>query len=74
MSSKDTTGDKLVSSIRKAKSSSASRGGPAKKAAKPKPAAPVKKKAKAVVAGSENSARKQRLVDLFQSGRRVWPD
>lgn len=74
MSTKDSAGDKLVASIRKTRGSTTRRSAPAKTVAK-KPASRVKKKtaARKKTAG-ENRQRKEQLVDLFQSGGRVWPD
>ncbi|MGD2118554.1 MAG: hypothetical protein PVG66_09355 [Chromatiales bacterium] len=75
MSTKDSAGDKLVASIRKTRSSAGVRSASKKTAVPKKPVATVKKKAaarkKTVAAGKQQ---KQQLVDLFQSGRRVWPD
>ena len=75
MSTKDSAGDMLVASIRKTRSSAGQHSEPEKKEASKKRAAPVKKKA---VTRKKTAAKaktqKARLVDLFQSGRRVWPD
>lgn len=80
MSTKDSEGDKLVASIRKAKSRSTTSvsdaaATPPKKASAKKRARPAAKPAgKSVGGASENATRKAQLVDLFQHGRRVWPD
>lgn len=81
MSTKDSAGDKLVASIRKTRNSTVDRAAsekPAvakKRTVSRKHAVPAKKKTatrKKTVPG--NRQQKQQLVDLFQSGRRVWPD
>ena len=82
MTSKDTTGDKLVASIRKTKTGSTpAAGSTVKKKVVAKKAAPkVAKKAaapkKAAPKASENTNanRKKELVNMFHTGRRVWPD
>jgi hypothetical protein len=84
MSSKNTTGDKLVASIRKTKTGSADNSTvstvagdtvPKIKVAK-KPAPRSKKKAAPVSSAktAEASSSKAQLIDLFQYGQRVWPD
>ena len=75
MSSKDSAGDKLVASIRKTRSSTAERTVGEKTATPKKRVTTAKKKTvtrKKTV--SENRQRKEQIVDLFQAGRRVWPD
>ncbi len=83
MTSKDTTGDKLVASIRKTKTGTSpavtstvkkkvtkkAATKVAKKAAPAKPA-PEKKSPSA----NTNAKRKKELVNMFHSGQRVWPD
>ena len=87
MTSKDTTGDKLVASIRKTKTGTTPAAGStvkkkvvakkatpksAKKAAAPKPATP--KAAPKTSTENTNANRKKELVNIFHTGRRVWPD
>ncbi len=83
MSNKDRAEDKLIASIKKTRAGSKAvkkaavkrapaRKAPAKKVVK-KPGTRPKKAAVAKVSPSTRE-RKQGLVDLFQSGRRVWPD
>jgi hypothetical protein len=81
MTSKDTTGDKLVASIRKTKTGSTPAVGSTVKKKVTKKAAPkVAKKAVAQKttakssSANTNSNRKKELVNMFHSGRRVWPD
>lgn len=84
MTSKDTTGDKLVASIRKTKTgtspSSTVKKKVATKAAGAKATPKVAKKAaapkQAAKSSSENTNanRKKELVRTFNHGRRVWPD
>lgn len=76
MSSKDSTGDKLVASIRKTRNSTAGRKTTPKKApvAKKRTASSKKKVAALTKQESPNRQLKKQLVDLFQAGRRVWPD
>lgn len=84
MSSKDTTADKLVASIRKTKSAASSTPAVRKKAAtkkatpkaaaaKPKPATkPAAKPATKPAAKSKSADTGSGIV--YSSGRRVWPD
>lgn len=80
MTKKDRAEDKLIASIKKTRAGNK----PVKKAAVKK-AAPKKAAKKQAVTGARKKTakpktspttreRKQALVDLFQSGRRVWPD
>ena len=81
MSSKDTTADKLVASIRKTRAGSETPEKPAsstpsstvKKAVTKK--APAKKAvAKASRSGSSAKPARKQVETLFNTGRRVWPD
>ena len=82
MTSKISDGDKLVASIKRTRSGdnspAADESGPQASEAKP-----VRKKASRAALGKKKSTprkaseireRKAALVDLFQHGRRVWPD
>jgi hypothetical protein len=74
MTTKDSAGDKLVATIRKTKTAAkASTKTTTRKSAK-KTAKPSSNKASGVKATNTTANRKKQLVDLFQSGRRVWPD
>jgi hypothetical protein len=78
MSSKDTTGDKLVASIRKTKTGTTTTTGNkiTKKKVVKKTVQRSRKKAVPAPAAkkTETSNRKAQLIDFFHSGRRVWPD
>ena len=74
MTTKDSTGDKLVASIRKTKSGTVTSTKTAKKKVVKKTAQRTRKK---VISAKETKAatsRNSQLIDLLQSGRRVWPD
>ncbi len=73
MTSKVSDGDKLVASIKRTRSTESTADKPA--------SAPVAKKAsrsavakKKAAPKKPDRAPKQALIDLFQHGRRVWPD
>ena len=70
MSTQNSTGDKLVASVRKTKSATATPKTTKKKVVKKTASRSIK--AQAPAKKTENT--KKQLVDLFQSGRRVWPD
>ncbi len=81
MSSKDSAEDKLIASIQKTKAQASQKAAspapqPAKAASRKtvakKPAA--KKKAVASKPTRAAQSNKAQLVDMFQHGRRVWPD
>lgn len=78
MSTKNTTGDKLIASIRKTKNEKvpAPEVKTTEKTKVTKATAPRKKTASVKKAKSSKKpqAVKKQLVDLFQSGERVWPD
>lgn len=74
MTTKDSTGDKLVASIRKTKSGAATGSKTTRKKVVKKPAQRTRKKVTSVKDTKLISSSKKQLVDLFQSGRRVWPD
>ena len=74
MTTKDSTGDKLVASIRKTKSGAGTSSKTARKKVVKKSA---KRSSKQATPGKDTkltSSSKKQLVDMFQSGRRVWPD
>ena len=81
MTSKDPAEDKLIASIQKTKAQAAGQSdkqaSASVKAAAKKPAA-KKTPAKAAASGKKTSrsaqSNKTQLVDMFQHGRRVWPD
>ncbi len=83
MSKKDRAEDKLIASIKKTRAGSkavkkaAVKKAPARKAATQKLVKQQRtrpKKAAVAKVSPSTRERKQGLVDLFQSGRRVWPD
>lgn len=86
MTTKDTTGDKLVSSIRRTKSASVAKpqaaATPASKPAAPKPTArkttarraAAAKSAPAKPAAAKTAARASKTGGAYQSSGRVWPD
>ena len=71
MSTSDSTGDKLVASVRKTKNSTSRTPKITKKRV-------VKKSTSRSInpqtTGKKLKSEKKQLVDLFQHGRRVWPD
>jgi hypothetical protein len=75
MTTKDSAEDKLIASIQKTRSGTPS-GSKSVKKAVPKKSSAASKKKNPVVSGRAASTqeRKQALIDLFQHGRRVWPD
>lgn len=80
MTSKDSSGDKLVATIRKTKAGVASRSrndsmnekSGLQKATVKKTVS--KKKAVARPIARQSDSNKPKVIDLFQSGGRVWPD
>ena len=83
MTSKDTTGDKLVASIRKTKTGTSPTASSTVKKKVAKKAAPKVAKKTATSKADEatkspsantNAKRKKELVNMFHSGQRVWPD
>lgn len=75
MSKKDRAEDKLIASIKKTRSGkSAVKKAPIKKAAKKQPTKTASKKTAVPKTAAGTREQKQALIDLFQSGRRVWPD
>lgn len=75
MTTKDSAGDKLVASIRKTKSAVATSAKPSKKKVVKKATQSAKQKVlSAADAKGPGLSRKAHIIDLFQSGRRVWPD
>jgi len=80
MTTKDSSADKLVASIRKTKAGLASRSTSTPEPAAKTPAkvvakkATVKKKAVTRRTTRKNVGNKSQLIDLFQSAGRVWPD
>ncbi len=75
MSQKDSAEDKLIASIKKTRAGkSTAKKAPAKKSAKKQNTAGASKKPAVSRSSPSTRERKQVLVDLFQSGRRVWPD
>lgn len=74
MTTKDSAGDKLVASIRKTKSAVATSAKPSKKKVVKKATQSAKQKVLSADAKEPGLSRKAHIIDLFQSGRRVWPD
>ena len=74
MTTKDSAGDKLVASIRKTKSAVATNAKPSKKKVVKKATQSAKQKVISADAKEPRPSRKAHIIDLFQSGRRVWPD
>jgi hypothetical protein len=74
MTRKDTTGDKLVASVRKTRKSTAGGTSAAKQTAQTSRAAKTRKPAARKKSTASTSKHKKQLIDMFQSGRRVWPD
>ena len=86
MSSKDPAEDKLIASIQKTKAQatgqSDQQAAASVKASAKKPAAkkaatkktPAKKSAGKATSSRAAQSNKAQLVDMFQHGRRVWPD
>jgi hypothetical protein len=71
MSTQNSTGDKLVASVRKSKSAATSSPKTTKKKVVRKNTQhSIKKK----IAVRKTQTLKKQVVDMFQSGRRVWPD
>lgn len=74
MTTKDSAGDKLVASIRKTKSASVTTRKTTKKKVVKKATQSSNKKVIPEKSENVRSNSKARIIDLFQSGRRVWPD
>ncbi len=74
MTTKDSAGDKLVASIRKTKSGASTNTPAIKKRVVKKAAQTTRKKVTPVKERATTSDSKKQLVNLFNSGRRVWPD
>lgn len=80
MSTKETAEDKLIASIQKTRAGVSSNSKTTKQATRKKSQAtlkknrPARKKKKAAQSGATNKAHKQTLIDIFQHGKRVWPD
>ena len=74
MTRKDSTGDKLVASVRKTRNSAPASSRAAKKSAQTSRAAKTRKPAAQKKSTSSTSEHKKQLIDMFQSGGRVWPD
>ena len=82
MSTKDSAEDKLIASIQKTKAQAAGQTETAGKQATkttaqkaaPKKAATKKKAAASTKPSRSAQSNKEQLVDMFQHGRRVWPD
>ena len=78
MTDKVSDGDKLVASIKRTRSADAPAAttpakAPAKKSVARKATRSTRKKA-APAAKKESPSRNQAAIELFQHGRRVWPD
>ena len=71
MSTNKSTEDKLLASVRKTKSAASTSSKPAKKKTVKKASVAAKK---STVSSKPSRAQKKQLIDLFQHGRRVWPD
>jgi|GEM_PF-3566605 len=73
MTSKVSDGDKLVASIKRTRSTESTADKPASAPVAKKASRGVVRKKKAAPTKPDRS-HKQALIDVFQRGRRVWPD